>query len=767
MLQRFKRFLVPALVAMAIHPAMSFSLLGPNNEPWQVPEIGYNPLPWDGLPTGPKNLGEEYRRNVPVLYYTFDANWLEFFGSNGVVAVEQAMKILNGVTNVSSYSPELLEFPLASLRENYTADALLLNDVKSYALHLMVEQLGLAEPERYVWTLHSRWNDGSAPCPDGMNYYIVRRNFSLTPTPLNQFQASSYVNGALYSYYIYEDCGVAPLPTADAVEFPVDLLDISFTTVASGVSASGSQASAIRSYTGKFFTGLTRDDVGGLRYLLRANNYNWESPGPTSVSLVTNPVPQLLQTLSLGTLADLALYSSDADLAALGIVSRASNYWVTVWATNTIPYFTNSPFDPAYSPPRLAFATNRIQVIESRFAHEFQNIHTVVFRNGQWVTIPITNINVYTNFVIDTLRTTTIGASRSPFTPAGSFTVTTNVVDKNFVTNHVAGEFFIMPTNACEVVILAPQLTFTNIFTNLIAYITNTFSVSNATTVTNISETYVEELIEYSTNHVFLALPVFCLQTNVVLAGGVEKLRFERRDFDSLLGRFFNPFTNTYTLNVITNNRVAPMRVQRPVTAPDFLFTAVDAPLSGGPGNEDFNVYSRNINFSTNGAAFYPGLAGPGTIETPTLITFNKSGEFYYNRSPNAYLRNTAETNQFLLWVWGSFDGTTNKPVVYPNGTSIQNIESMLFMSMSPSTLLDGFEGYAYFAEQFTAQGGVPPYTWTIAPGSPGLPPGLTLNPNGTITGVATQRGTYDFVVRGTDATGRYTERGYSVRILW
>ena len=38
----------------------------------------------------PKNIGEEYRRNTPVMYYTFDANFLDYFGSNGVAAVDSA-----------------------------------------------------------------------------------------------------------------------------------------------------------------------------------------------------------------------------------------------------------------------------------------------------------------------------------------------------------------------------------------------------------------------------------------------------------------------------------------------------------------------------------------------------------------------------------------------------------------------------------------------------------------------------------------------------
>jgi len=65
----------------------------------------------DAYPIGPKNLGEEYRRNTPVVYYSFDANFLDFFGSNGVAAIDSAVAIINSLTNVSQYSEDLAEFP--------------------------------------------------------------------------------------------------------------------------------------------------------------------------------------------------------------------------------------------------------------------------------------------------------------------------------------------------------------------------------------------------------------------------------------------------------------------------------------------------------------------------------------------------------------------------------------------------------------------------------------------------------------------------------
>lgn len=51
-----------------------------------------------------------------------------------------------------------------------------------------------------------------------------------------------------------------------------------------------------------------------------------------------------------------------------------------------------------------------------------------------------------------------------------------------------------------------------------------------------------------------------------------------------------------------------------------------------------------------------------------------------------------------------------------------------------------------------TASGGTPAYTYAVLVGS--LPPGLTLNADGTITGTPTGPGDYDVIVRATDSLG-------------
>ena len=71
--------------------------------------------------------------------------------------------------------------------------------------------------------------------------------------------------------------------------------------------------------------------------------------------------------------------------------------------------------------------------------------------------------------------------------------------------------------------------------------------------------------------------------------------------------------------------------------------------------------------------------------------------------------------------IWGSFDDSTNAPVVYPNGTSIASLESQMLMQVTSTTLPPGNVDTAY-STQLTGSGGSgPPYTWSLAAGSPRL----------------------------------------------
>jgi hypothetical protein len=259
MLRHFRTVVLSLLLLVAgTQKASAFSLLGAFTA-WQDSTLYYTQLADNG---GPMNLGEEYRWNTDTITYAFDESFLNYFGTSGVKAAEEAIKILNDLPAMSALSANLTEFPLTAKRTNYRAQTLLLLDMKSLILTTLLEQGGLAAPDRFCFCLRAdtHINPGDIPYLS-----VIMRNFdpiTLRPTP--------YVNGTLYTYHIYHITGPHE---ADAVEDLVDPLADNYTAVASGM---------VSLNLGQFYTGLTRDDVAALRYIYSKQNINVENV-PTSV----------------------------------------------------------------------------------------------------------------------------------------------------------------------------------------------------------------------------------------------------------------------------------------------------------------------------------------------------------------------------------------------------------------------------------------------------------------------------------------------------
>ena len=741
MLRLLKRVAWLGVLAAGLPSAQAFSTGGPFNEAWQVRDLGYN-IGERGDIMGPMNIGEDYRRNTPILYYAFDENFLDYFGSNGVAAVEQAFAILNNLAPVSSYSADLSEIPLEAKRFNQTAGALKLIDLKSATLAILMEELGLADPIRYTWTLHDR-NPGAA-CPVGMEYLVTKRNFGIVPSDLDQLQYSSYVNGVLFSYFIQEYCANPPFGSglSEAIPIPVDVpLNASrFTPVASA------QLNTLA--PGGFYTGLTRDDVAGLRYLLRAGHVHWEDVPTNSFVFVTNNAPtglQLIVTTNLTLLAAQSLTNDDATLLGLypglAIVPGSTiPSFINAVTTNVTAYYTNVPWGPVGSPPVLQYATNYDTNVMFVYTRQLANVITNTFSTVGLVTVIDTNIYFPSSG------------------PAGYFT--TNTTTTTMLTNLVSGDFYI-DTNGCGLQILS------NVLTKAFG-ITNTLIVTN--TPTNaasgtflLSRTY----INWFTNHNLASFPVLCVTNEPSLRRGIEKITFVKTAYDSLLGRFYAPQTNFFTMTAVTNSTNWVQTYQRVASVPDFLFTARDM-LPGPAAALNWFDMARSISF--NAANALPGLAGPGTIDPPTTITFNKAGPVLYNVVTNR-IWSLDELFSAQDVMWASYDDSTNAPVVYPNGTSIAAIESQMLMQVTSVTLPPAHVGTAY-TTQLTGTGGVLPYAWSLAPASPPAPSWLTGVPvfpaysDGHLLGTPDTTGIFSFFVQMTGADGGFTVWQVTLTVL-
>ena len=240
------------VINSGIFHARAFSLLGPY-ESWMTPTNGFQLV---GDIGGPMNLGEGYRWNVPVVTYAFDPTFVNFFGSNGVAAVESAIQILNDLPPASQIDPST--YPLDTRSENFTALAGGLIDLKSETLFLLLQQLGLAQPLRFMFCVHDFSIAGG-----NTNVNVVPRNFD----PFT-YAAANLLNGSLYTSNLIWQFNEGIWPVSVIIfAIPVDPLNQNM-AVADGWTGTS---------PGFFYTGLTRDDIGGLRYLLQTNNLNFET----------------------------------------------------------------------------------------------------------------------------------------------------------------------------------------------------------------------------------------------------------------------------------------------------------------------------------------------------------------------------------------------------------------------------------------------------------------------------------------------------------
>ena len=275
-------FSVACLLAWPVR-SPAFALLGPV-QPWMQMSNG---VVFPSDIGGPMNIGSGYRWNVPVITYGFDQSFINYFGTNGVAAVTSAIQIINNLPPASSLV--LANYPEASRQINYTAQVQSLYDLKSEALQLLVEHLGLAPPTRNIfvikqWTsLFAYYGNSVYNWPNTRYLPFIDWEDWAIPDYISEFNydpislsASLYNNTTLYFGDV--ENWDAPAPYIHQVHiYSADDLAISYTAVADfGLNS------------GEYYTGLTYDDVGGLSYLLSTNTVNYENLLPGISGIGTN-----------------------------------------------------------------------------------------------------------------------------------------------------------------------------------------------------------------------------------------------------------------------------------------------------------------------------------------------------------------------------------------------------------------------------------------------------------------------------------------------
>ena len=335
----------------------------------------------------------------------------------------------------------------------------------------------------------------SRTCPENQGYLVIQRNYGITPSDLSQLQYSAYVNDTLYTYFIDELCPPAN-PTAFTVPYSVDPSADIFTSVAANnIDALGYGAGL---GIGAYYTGLTRDDVAGLRYLYRSNNITWETAafiaqnGPTATTatgnsgagaatvLTTNPQPVIVITSSnLNALLTFA-QSNNPTLVPGSfpgvVVANSTSSYSVVCTTNLVASIPSQAYGAPY--PNNFGALVLTPVVNCAYQQFFTTTFANVITNGNLTNNPnITlagpniTLNYFTN-TIQTIMTTSLTPAYGQPYPAPPVT-NANATFTTTTLNVPSGEYLILPSGACGFNILG-EITNAPVFTtNLVSTATN------------------------------------------------------------------------------------------------------------------------------------------------------------------------------------------------------------------------------------------------------------------------------------------------------
>ena len=648
------------------------------------------------------NLGEEYRWNSPVITYTYDESFLNYFGSNGVVAIEKAMGILNAIPPASTISTN---YPPASASENnlwnYPVrpdrfhpraynDRIL--DIKSYALAELFGFMGLGNPEDSAFQLEF----GS----------VTMRNWD----PIS-YGPSKYVNGTLLSWVV--------LGATNAQPFPIDVTKPIITL------AGTSDHRVPRLDEGKYLVAPTRDDIGGYRYLYRKDNFNVEGLPPFTYQVVTNE-PNLTNPAIFS--IDLRWFCKESrtntpasfrqfvatnqwwgsTVTNLNIppllILKTNVAWEMGWTTNVTPYLTNFPWTPIGQPATLVYVTNKSRTFQPSYDYIFGNV--------------ITNIHVPASESEVLYRSWEVVPKAPLWSVIGAVPTTTNYTTTVMNDHCPMGEIIILPaTNVAGYHFTDMQFEVVNTLTNLLTDTNNLANPGGAlpgqggglgaggAAITNFVGVMEDEVWQ-STNHAYLAFPIV-LQTNTMLLGGIDKIRYVRMQGDSLVTtnysanrflpdyRFPSMEDQTFTY-IIPNSAQAATNAMLPsfqyevdyvtegvrktgtfikfFTRPDILFSAMNAP----PTVTSTNTATASVvnNNAINGLQT-AGLNGPGVIQASgnMVIGFNKIG-IHWNLDPTFFQN---EENQEPGWIWGHYDGSMGEPMVFPDSQTILDLERQIY----------------------------------------------------------------------------------------
>ena len=181
-------------------------------------------------------------------------------------------------------------------------------------------------------------------------------------------------------------------------------------------------------------------------------------------------------------------------------------------------------------------------------------------------------------------------------------------------------------------------------------------------------------------------------------------------------------------------------------TVPSLSITPTSLP----PAEEGVN-YSQSFAASGGTSPYQFALVNGQGSGLPAGLTLNSNGTLSGTPTVNG---------AFTFEVQATDSSPAPGPYTQTSALLTLNV-SAPSLSITPTSLPPAEEGVNY-SQSFAASGGMSPYQFALVSGQgTGLPAGLTLNSNGTLSGTPTVSGTFTFEVQATDsspAPGPYTQ---------
>lgn len=166
------------------------------------------------------------------------------------------------------------------------------------------------------------------------------------------------------------------------------------------------------------------------------------------------------------------------------------------------------------------------------------------------------------------------------------------------------------------------------------------------------------------------------------------------------------------------------------------------------PAASEGASYSHQLQ-AAGGTAPYTWVLAVGTL--PAGLTLSPAGAI--TGTPTSIANNS-----FIVSVTDATQQSVSKPL-----TLIVNARTSITVTLP---VLPGARVQVSYSQQLRAEGGTAPYAWALAPGSAPLPIGLTLSPEGLLSGTPSSAGTFTFTLRVTDSAGARVEQNFSLAVV-